>query len=270
MAEQVTSGTTGLGAFATPYAEYGLAEALKQYQQGAPAYYEGQTYAGFAPQTEQALRATEQRALAGSPVLQAGQDYLQSVLSGGFLGSNPYLEDVVRRASGQAQAAGMSGLSSRGRLGSGLGTQAVTSAVGDVASNIYYGDYGAERGRQQQALAYAPQYAAADYYDISQLANVGAAREALAQKGIDEAMKRYQYEATAPQQALATYLQQAFGYPVREQTSVTSLPDPSFGQRFLGGAAAAQSFFPQGYGKGEGEMSNRLYAGLLGGGLAQL
>ena len=266
MAEQVTSGTTGLGAFATPYAEYGLAESLKQYQQGAPAYYQGQTYAGFAPQTEQALRATEQRALAGSPVLQAGQNYLQNVLSGSFLGSNPYLDDVVRRASSQAQAAGMSGLSQRGRLGSGLGTEVVTGAVGDVASNIYYGDYGAERGRQQQALSFAPQYAAADYYDISQLANVGAAREAMAQKGIDEAMKRYQYEQTAPQQQLATYLQQVYGYPVKEQTSVTALPDPSFGQQFLGGAAIAQSLFPQNY----SNVGNRLLAGLGGGLLAQL
>jgi len=266
MAEQVTSGTTGLGEFATPYAEYGLAEALKQYQAGAPAYYQGQTYAGFSPQTEQALRATEERALAGSPVLQAGQDYLQNVLSGSFLGANPYLEDVVRRASGQAQAAGMSGLASRGRMGSGLGSQAVAGAVGDVASNLYYTDYGNERARQQQALSFAPQYAAADYYDISQLANVGAAREAMAQKGIDEAMKRYQYEQTAPQQQLATYLQQVYGYPVKEQTSVTSLPDPSFGQQFLGGAALAQSLFPKGY----EDIGNRLIAGLGGGLLAQL
>lgn len=236
MAEQVTQVSSGLNEFAQPYAEYGLAEALRQYQAGAPAYYPGQTYAAFAPQTEQALRATEQRALAGSPVMQAGQDYLQQVLSGGFLGGTPGLEAAIQRATAPAQASAMSSLASRGRLGSGLGGQAVAQTVGDIAANISYQDYANERARQQQALSFAPTYAQADYYDIAQLGNVGAAREAQAQRAIDDAMARYQYEQTAPQQQLAQYLSSVYGFPGTQQTTVAPLYEPSTGQKLLGGA----------------------------------
>ena len=265
MATDTTTTTSGLSEFAQPYAEYGLAEALRQYQAGAPAYYPGQTYTEFAPQTEQALRAAEQRALSGSPVMQAGQDYLQNVLSGGFLGGSPGLQAAIERATRPAQAAAMSSLAQRGRLGSGLGSQAVAQTVGDIAANISYQDYANERARQQQAMAYAPQFAQADYYDIAQLGQVGAAREAQAQRAIEDAMARYQYEQTAPQQQLGQYLSSVYGFPGQQQTTVTPLYEPSRGQQFLGGAAALGSLYGEGAGFGE-----RLPGMLLGGLLANI
>ena len=117
--------------------------------------------------------------------MQAGQDYLQQVLSGGFLGGTPGLEAAIQRATAPAQASAMSSLASRGRLGSGLGGQAVAQTVGDIAAQMSYQDYLNERTRQQQALQFAPTYAQADYYDISQLGQVGAAREAQAQRAIE-------------------------------------------------------------------------------------
>jgi len=261
MAEDTTTTTSGLSQFAQPYAEYGLAEALRQYQAGAPAYYPGQTYAGLSPQTEQALRAAEQRALAGSPVMQAGQDYLQQVLSGGFLGGTPGLEAAIQRATQPAQAAAMSGLAQRGRLGSGLGSQVVAQTVGDIAAEMSYQDYLNERTRQQQALQFAPTYAQADYYDISRLANVGAAREAQAQKAINEAMARYQYEQNAPQQQLGQFMDVVYGFPGKQQTTVSPLYEPSFGQQFLGGAAAFGSLY------GENTPFMDRLPGLIAGGL---
>jgi hypothetical protein len=68
MAVTETVTQSGADAFTQPFLQYGMQEALKQYQQGAPAYFPGQTYTAFSPQTEQALVAQEQRALAGSPV----------------------------------------------------------------------------------------------------------------------------------------------------------------------------------------------------------
>lgn len=231
-----TTATSGLPAFAEPYAQYGLAEALRQYQAGAPEFFPGQTFAEFAPQTEQALRAAEQRALAGSPVMQSAQDLMQQTLSGGFLGGSPGLQAAIERATRPAQASAMSSLAQRGRLGSGLGSQAVAQTVGDIAAQMSYQDYMNERSRQQQALGMAPQFAQADYYDIAQLGQVGATREAQAQRAIDEAMKRYQYEQTAPQQQLSTFLSQAYGYPGKTSTQLTPYYTPSTGQQFLGGA----------------------------------
>lgn len=238
-----TTQTKGLPAFAEPYAQYGLSEALAQYQAGAPEYYPGQTYVEFAPQTEQALLAAEQRALAGSPVMQAAQDLMQQTLTGGFLGGTPGLEAAIARATEPAQAAAMSSLASRGRLGSGLGGQAVAKTVGDIAAEMSYQDYLNERARQQQALTYAPTFAQADYYDISQLGQVGAAREAQAQKAITDAMARYQYETTAPQQQLGEFMKFVYGYPGQTGTTVTPYFEPSTGQQFLGGALIGSKIF---------------------------
>jgi len=259
MAEETTTTTTGLTPFAQPYAEYGLAEAVNQYLAGAPAYYSGQTYASFSPQTEQALLAAEQRALEGSTLMTTAQDYLEQVLSGDFLGTTPGLEAAIQRATEPAQSAALSSLASRGRLGSGLGGQAVAKTVGDIAAEMSYQDYLNERQRQQEALSYAPTYAQADYYDIAQLGQVGAAREAQAQKAIDEAMARYQYEQTAPQQQLRQFMDIVYGFPGQQQTTVAPLYQPSSGQQFLGGALVGSEIKLTG-----NPMIDAIIGGLLG------
>jgi hypothetical protein len=249
--------TTGPSAFAQPFLEYGMKEAQEQYQAGAPAYFPGQTYTEFAPQTEMALRAMEERALDGSPVMQSAQDLMQQTLSGGFLGGSPGLQAAIERATRPAQASAMSSLAQRGRLGSGLGGQAVAQTVGDIAAQMSYQDYMNERSRQQQALGMAPQFAQADYYDIGQLAQVGATREAQAQRSIDDAMRRYQYEQTAPMEALARYQNLIAGFPMGgTQTQITPYFEPSGGQKFLGGAMIGSQI---------GATGNPMIDALLGG-----
>jgi hypothetical protein len=262
MAVQEQTTTTAKDAFTQPFLQYGMQEALKQYQQGAPAYFPGQTYAAFSPQTEQALAAQEQRALTGSPVMQGAEQYAQDVLSGSFLGSNPYLQGAIQRATEPAQASAMSALAQRGRLGSGLGAQQVAQTVGDIAANMSFADYTNERSRQQAMAQYAPQLAQAGYYDIGQLANVGAAREQQAQKAITDAMNRYQYEQTAPITQLQNYQNLIAGFPMGgTQTTLTPYDPPTTAERFLGSAAAVGSLFPD-----NATFSERLPY-LLGGGL---
>jgi hypothetical protein len=262
MAVQEQTTTTAKDPFTQPFLQYGMQEALKQYQQGAPAYFPGQTYAAFSPQTEQALVAQEQRALAGSPVMQGAEQYAQDVLSGSFLGSNPYLQGAIQRATEPAQASAISALAQRGRLGSGLGSEQVAQTVGDIAANMSFADYTNERSRQQAMAQYAPQLAQAGYYDIGQLANVGAAREQQAQKAITDAMNRYQYEQTAPITQLQNYQNLIAGFPMGStQTTLTPYDAPSTAERFLGSAAGVASLFPD-----NASFSERLPY-LLGGGL---
>ena len=262
MAVQEQTTTTAKDPFTQPFLQYGMQEALKQYQQGAPAYFPGQTYAAFSPQTEQALAAQEQRALTGSPVMQGAEQYAQDVLSGSFLGSNPYLQGAIQRATEPAQASAMSALAQRGRLGSGLGAQQVAQSVGDIAANMSFADYTNERSRQQAMAQYAPQLAQAGYYDIGQLANVGAAREQQAQKAITDAMARYQYEQTAPITQLQNYQNLIAGFPMGgTETTLTPYNTPSTAAQFLGGAAGVASLFPD-----NASFSERLPY-LLGGGL---
>ena len=242
--------------FAEPFLQYGMSEALRQYQQGPYQYYPGETVVGFAPQTEQALRMQEQMALAGTPVGTAAQQYATDVLGGTFLGGSPGLSEAINRALDPVQARATSALAQRGRLGSGAAADVMTRALGDVAADIAYRDYGAERARQQQVLRMAPQLQQASYYDIGQLAGVGAAREQLAQQQLAEDIRRFQFEQQAPAQALGQYQALVSGFPMGQtETGVTPYFEPSTGQTFLGGALVGSQILPD----------DPLIGGLLGG-----
>ncbi len=249
--------------FAEPFLQYGMSEALRQYQQGPYEYYPGETVVGFAPQTEQALRMREQQALAGTPVGTAAQQYATDVLGGTFLGGSPGLSEAINRALDPVQARTTSALAQRGRLGSGAAADVMTRALGDVAADIAYRDYGAERARQQDALRLAPALQQASYYDIGQLGAVGGAREQLAQQQLASDIARFQFEQQAPMQSLGQYQAAVSGFPMG-QTSSSIQPyfEPSTGQTFLGGAALGASLLPESAGTTE-----RLLAGLLGGGI---
>ena len=251
-------------AFAQPYLQYGMAEAMRQYQEGAPQFYQGQTYAGYTPQQEQALEAQQARALAGSPLTQQAQSTL-----GSFLGStgaegqyvppaqSGLLTGAINRALAPVQQNVESALAQRGRTGSAAGARAMTEAMGNVAADVAYRDYATQRGLGLQAAQLAPSMAAQDYYDIGQLGQVGAQRQQQAQMGIDEAMQRYQYNQLAPQQQLQQYQNLIAGFPMGGTTTqVTPYYQPSSGQQFLGGYLGAA-------GAGIENPYLRLGAGLL-------
>ena len=263
---------TGVDAFAQPFLQYGMSEALRQYQAGAPQFFQGQTYAGFTPQTEQALRMQEQRALAGSPLTQQAQATVGSFLGGtGAEGQyvppaqSGLLTGAIQRALDPVQARVQSQLAQRGRLGSGAAADVTARALGDVAADVAYRDFATQRGLGLQAAQMAPAMAATDYADIARLQQVGAAREAQEQRGIQEAMQRYQYEQTSPQEQLARYQNIIAGFPMGQvSTQITPYFEPSSGQQFLGGAATLAGLLPE-----SASTRERLGYGLIGGLLGQ-
>jgi hypothetical protein len=122
---------------------------------------------------------TEQRAMGGSPVTRSAQDYVTNSLQGGFLGSNPYLDQTFNRAALQTQNQLASEFGRAGRsvdASEGLRSQ----QLNDLAGNIYGGAYDAERNRMQGVLGSAIPLANQDYVDASQLGGVGASIEGLA------------------------------------------------------------------------------------------
>jgi hypothetical protein len=257
---------TGVDPFAQRFLQYGMSEAARQYQEGAPAFYGGRTFAEFAPQTEQALRMQEQRAVAGSPLTQQAQATL-----GSFLGStgpqgqyvppaqSGLLTGAIQRALDPVQARVQSQLAQRGRLGSGAAADVTARALGDVAADVAYRDFATQRGLGLQAALQAPAMASADYADIARLQQVGAAREAQAQRGIEEAMQRYQYEQTSPMEQLARYQNIISGFPMGQvSTQITPYFEPSSGQQFLGGALIGSQIYEQ------DPLTGALIGGLLG------
>lgn len=236
MATQTT--TVMPPSYQLPYLQYGLGQARGLYDQGA-------NVVPFSPQSEQALQGVQQRATQGSPLVGAAQQYAQKSLQGGFLGSNPYLDQTFEQARLATQGGLASEFARSGRnvdASEGLRSQ----QLNDLATRIYGGAYGQERQLQQGVLGQATGLANQDYVDLAQLRGVGADVEGLA--------REYQ---EAPQQSLDRYLGRVGGIPAGSTT--TSPLYRNSGASALGGALLGSQI--------GSSVSNNPYAGLFGAGL---
>ena len=174
-------------AYAKPFLEFGLSEAKELYGE-QPTYYPGQTTVGFAPESEMALSAARERALAGSPLVSGAQSltskamagelqnlampYAQSLAGGvnlgepigmmrqtargDFLSGSPGLSAAIERALDPVEERLQAAQSMAGRYGSAYGQRAAADAMSRVAGDIAYQDYASERANQlaaQQNLA---------------------------------------------------------------------------------------------------------------------
>lgn len=231
--------TTEPPGYVMPYLSEAIQRAQGMFQMGGP------PVVHFSPQTQQALSMAEQRATAGSPVNRAAQDYTTKTLSGGFMGSNPWLDQTFNKAAGavtnQVQSNfGLSGRNPRGIDAAGFAQE----GYNDLAASIYGGDYQAERARQQQLVPFAGQLASQDYADIGQLANVGAEREALEREYV-----------MSPSTNLDTYLARLSGFP----GSTTTVPmERNRLAGALGGASMGSTFGPWGI------LGGGILGGILG------
>jgi hypothetical protein len=264
MAEQVT--TSQIDPALRPFLTQGLERARELFLTGPqPTFFPGQTYISPSAQTEQALAQQEALATGAQPTLQQAQQAYQASLgqigqtaAGGFLQGNPYQQAMLAAATrpltqqfGEQVLPGVASLYSRaGRYGSGameraLGgaTEAYGRALGDVSANIVGQDYARERGLQQQAqlgqaqLAQAaPSFYQQQFLPSQTLAQVGAAREAIAGQPLQEEMARFQFGQQQPIQSLMSYLSSVYGTPLASYgQQTTQLPE----NKFMGGLAGA-------------------------------
>jgi hypothetical protein len=249
-------------------------EANRLLQSPGPLYYQGQTVADMSPERAAALAAQAARARNGSPLMAAAQAELGKTLGGAYLNANPYLQSMIDAATRgvtrnyqDTVSPGIdSAFSLAGRYGSGAHVAAHDAAerilatqLGDIAGNLGYQGYAAERNNMLNALNAAPAYAQADYGDIAQLADVGRQREAAEQALINDQIARWNFEQQQPADKLAQYAQLSrgdFG-----GTTTTTAPYSS-GAGILGGATsgagAGAAFGPWGAGIGA------ILGGLLG------
>jgi len=218
-----------------PFVEYGLNEAKGLYQTDTPQYYGGQTYVGPSAQTQAALQAAQNRALAGNPLLPAAQQQQQDVIGGQYLQNNPYFNQALAGAAqgatqnyNDAIMAAQGGASMAGRYGSGASADIQNRAATTLAntlSNKYgelaYQNYANERGMQNAAAQYAPTLAQADYADISQLANVGKTAEDYQKTALQADIDRFNFEQNKPYQKLSSFLGAAYGAPMGQVSTTT-------------------------------------------------
>jgi hypothetical protein len=278
-----------------PYLELGLQRAEQLFFGPGPQFFPGQTYVSPSKQTLEALSQQEKLARGAQPTLEASQKaYLSSLnqlgqtAGGAFLSGSPQLEEVIGRATRpiterlteQTLPGIASGFSAAGRYGSGAmeratsgATEAASKAIGDVASNIAYGDYARERGYQQQAIGaqlqaagMAPQFYSQQFLPSQQLGQIGAAREALAQLPLQEEMARYQFEQRVPYEQLGGFLSSVYGTPLGSSQfqAIPQAQTNRVGQALGGGLLGSQLGGQFG---GFGGFSGGQIGAILGGGL---
>lgn len=195
---------TGLGTKGIPQ----LPGARQLYASGefAPPFFPGATYVPFSPESEAALSGMTGRALAGSPVNRAAQGQVGGTLAGDYLApGNPYIQNVTDAVTSAVRPQVDSAFARGGRYGSGLHAEALGRGITEGVAPYLFSAYESERGRQLGAAQLAPELAAQDYYDLSQLGQVGARREGLSEAQLADAIARYNYEQNRPAQALAQY-----------------------------------------------------------------
>jgi hypothetical protein len=156
-----------------PFVEYGLEESQRLYESGPTQFFPGQTYVGPSEMTQQGMQMAQQRALAGSPLVQGAQQTvgaLQTAMNpalgafgdiygragynpamgmteqtagGAYLGGNPFFQGAFQPAARAAQdqfqqgiQSVTSGASQAGRYGSGAMGQLQDRASNQFAQSL--------------------------------------------------------------------------------------------------------------------------------------
>jgi hypothetical protein len=221
-----------------PYITYGLDEAKGLYNQSGPDYYGGDTYVPASTQTTDALSMAEARARTGSPLLPAAESQALSTISGDRLSAgNPYFSAMMANAAAPVVREfndAMGNISSKsamsGRYGSGAQARMEADASRNLAESLAaksaelaYSNYGAERARQDAAIANAGNLVGQGYSDINQLAKVGQTNEQYAKDKLNADIARFEFDENKNYNKLESYLSAAYGAPAPvNQTSTSS------------------------------------------------
>lgn len=211
---QTTTQTNTPWAGAIPGLNNVANQATNLFQSGAgSSYVPWSTVAPFSPLQEAGQTLTADRALSGSPLLTAGQNNLTDTLNGKYLdpSSNPWLSKTFDLAAGKVRNALDSEFNSNGEFGSSMHQGATGSALDNLATQIYGGNYGNERNIQASSTPQSVPLSQADYYDPAMLASVGGTQQNQAQSGINDATGRFNFYNMNPLQLLSSYAQTMMG-----------------------------------------------------------
>tara|TARA_R110002073_G_scaffold8976_5_gene47450 strand:- start:5074 stop:5982 length:909 start_codon:yes stop_codon:yes gene_type:complete len=220
-----------------PYITYGLDEAKTLYGADSPEYYPDATYVPASANTTEALGLAGDRARTGSPLIPAAQTQALSTIQGDRLSAgNPYFSAMMTSAARPAVTEfnkAIRDIGSRtaasGRYGSGAmgemesqASENLANSLTNRAAELAYSNFGAERARQDAAIAQAPQMAAADYSDIQQLMNVGQQQEDYSRQELQSDIGRFEFEQNKPYTKLQSYLSAAYGAPAPMNSTTQS------------------------------------------------
>lgn len=274
-----------------------LPAAAALYQNYAPQYYPGTTYAPETSAQSSAITGQENLGLSGSPITGAANSAAANILNPNFLNSNPGSSIYSSMANGPQENAAIQsavanatpGLLDSFTGGNRLNSPGAAYAVGQGVTNAaapyvlqaqqqaaqgLSQNYSTAAGQQNTADLTAPGIQGMSYTDLANAYGAGTAQQGLSQNTINDQVARYNYGQTLPYNLLDQYLGGVSG----NFGSTQSLSTPYFSQQTgglggavtggLGGAAAgalAGTYLFPGVGTLLGAGIGAGAGGLLGG-----
>lgn len=242
---------------AQPYLQDVMGQGKSLYSQGSQ-YAPFSTVAPFSPQTIQGLDATQQRALNGSPVINAanssitdllqartapGQDILSQWADPSKI--NPYLNAQYKAASQPVIDSVNAQFSLGSRTGSTANQNALTDRLGALSASIYApgyenaanrsvgaanmltDNYNKQAGQRIAAGTLAPALAGQDYTDLQNLLNVGQKYDTQAGNYVNDALTRWNYGQEQPWNLLKNYAGAVTGLGGLGSSSTSSSTAPT-------------------------------------------
>ena len=166
-----------------------------------------------------ALAGTE--ATARGDYLSAGNPYFSSMMASAAKPAVDQFNSAIRNIGSRTAASGRYGSGAMGEMES-QASENLANSLTNRAAELAYSNFGAERARQDAAIASAPQMAAADYQDINQLAKIGQTEEQYAKDKLNADISRFEFEQNKPYSKLESYLSAAYGAPAPINQTSTS------------------------------------------------
>lgn len=221
-ADDTTKSTTAPWDVQQPYLEAGFQQAADLWGAPGPAYFPDSTVAGFSPDQLAAQDMIRETAMAGSPVMDAANQYALDVL-GGKYSADPYEDSVFANIQSKIMPAINSQAMMAGRTGSNqyadtMG-RALTEAYAPWASQNW--QFGLKN--RSDMARFAPDLRKMDYYDAGALGLMGQDQQDLAQRELDDAKARWDYYQQMPYRKLSDYMGMVGGTNWGSQ-STTSVP----------------------------------------------
>ena len=210
-----------------PYVTDALSEQQRLYREGAPSYFEGQTY--LDPNANQTNAMNQMTANAGvnNEMLQNSTNLNNQTIQGDFLQNNPNFNAVMAtagRAATDQYANAMQGTNSSASMSGRYGSDAharmasnnssnLAQSLADTAGQYSYQNYANERGMQNNAMNNAGAIAGNQNIGAQNLMNVGNQQAQFSQNALNADIARHDYGQNAEQQNLANYTQAVWGAP---------------------------------------------------------
>lgn len=217
-------------------------------------------YVGPNQTMQQGWQAIMNRAMGGSPVMNAANTQLTNTINGRNLNGNPQLNAQIKAAQGDvvnawnnvqkpAWETAMAGSGSYGNTG---GMQAYGNAASDlqknlgrISSDMRFNNYNMERANQMNATSMAPGFANQDYVDANALMGVGAQQQGFNQGQANQNYQWWQEAQNFPRQQLDLY-GRAIGAMNGGTQTTTQTPGPSQAGSIAGGALTGMGIYGMG------------------------